>query len=210
MVSKINLEINILNKFEFDMSEITEIKSKLIAPNNIGVYAIKSARDYLYIGMSTNLRSRLSDHLVGPFSSEINSITVYITENNVYADILETFLIAKYVPKYNKAKIPMESVSIVDMETELVELDERIELLSEQKEELSDECASSVFVEDSCVGMELKVIEDEIDVLRLDRKRLRDLGAKPLDNTSNFAIAENNMMSSIYWKMKQRELLDGV
>lgn len=209
-MSKINIEINILNKYEFDVSEIDEIKTKLIAPNNVGVYVIKSVKDHLYIGMSTNLRIRLSDHLAGLFSYEIRSITVYITENNVYADILESYLIAKHIPKYNKAKIPMESVSIVDMETELVELDERIELLSEQKEELSDECASSVFVEDSCVGMELEAIEDEIEVLRLDRKRLRDLGAKPLDNTSNFAIAENNMMSSIYWKMKQRELLEGV
>lgn len=208
-MSEVIVMVDILNEYKFVNVKMDEIKEKLIPPNNVGVYVLKNGEKYLYIGMSTNLRSRIPEHLTGGFSGEIDTAIVYITENNVYADILESYLIAKHIPKYNKAKIPEEVVSIIDIETELVELDEKIQVLLENKEELISEYSGTVFDETSCISFELTAINDEIESLRLSRRRLRELGANPLDNTSYFAISENNSMSRIYWRMKQKDLLDG-
>lgn len=217
-MKKLTIEIEIQNKFSFTVEESPNLRSILAPPNNVGVYVLKKGEDVLYVGMSTILSSRISDHLRGvtetseSFYEDIDSFDVYIVENNSYADLLETYLIMTYLPPYNTAKKPVDNIRLTDVETELIEIDERISNLLEHIRALKDEYVSGfdgMLDENYCIYHEIKAVEGRIKELRERRKILRASGAEPLDNVSNFAEEENRADSRIFWKLKQRELLRG-
>lgn len=217
-MKKLTIEIEILNKFSFNVKDAPNLRRILAPPNNVGVYTLKKGEDVLYVGMSTILSSRISDHLRGStetseaFYEEIDSFDVYITENNSYADLLETYLIMTHLPPYNTAKKPVDSIRLIDVETELIEIDEKISDLLDYIRALKDEYVSGfdgMLDDNYCIYHEIKTIERRIKELRERRKILRASGAEPLDNVSNFAEEENRADSRIFWKLKQRELLRG-
>lgn len=217
-MKKLTVEIEILNKFSFNVKDTPNLRHILAPPNNVGVYVLKKGEDVLYVGMSNVLSSRISDHLRGStetseaFYEEIDSFDVYITENNSYADLLETYLIMTYLPPYNTAKKPVDSIRFIDVETELIEIDEMISDLLEHIRALKDEYVSGfdgMLDDNYCIYHEIKTVEGRIKKLRERRKILRASGAEPLDNVSNFAEEENRADSRIFWKLKQRELLRG-
>lgn len=217
-MKKLTIEIEILNKFSFNVKDAPNLRHILTPPNNVGVYVLKKGEDVLYVGMSNVLSSRISDHLRGStetsetFYEEIDSFDVYITENNSYADLLETYLIMTHLPPYNTAKKPVDSIRFIDVETELIEIDEMISDLLEHIRALKDEYVSGfdgMLDDNYCIYHEIKTVEGRIKELRERRKILRASGAEPLDNVSNFAEEENRADSRIFWKLKQRELLRG-
>lgn len=217
-MKKLTIEIEILNKFSFNVKDAPNLRHILAPPNNVGVYVLKKGEDVLYVGMSNALSNRISDHLRGSteasetFYEEIDSFDVYITENNSYADLLETYLIMTHLPPYNTAKKPVDSIRFIDVETELIEIDEMISELLEYAEELNREYVTGFegLLDDRyCIQHELKAVDKRIEELRKRRKVLRAFGAEPLENISNFANEENRLNGRLFWRIKQEELLQG-
>jgi len=140
----IELSIKILKEFSFNINEVDKLRSELVSPYNTGVYVLREGNSFLYVGMSNSLRNRITEHLngvgsSGEFVDRIDRIEVFITENNSYADLLETYLIMSNMPKFNIDKKPIQPISIVDTETELFEIDEEIEFLQEKKRAIRNE-----------------------------------------------------------------------
>src|SRR5690625_4426275 len=201
----IELSIKILKEFSFNINEVDKLRSELVSPYNTGVYVLREGNSFLYVGMSNSLRNRITEHLngvgsSGEFVDRIDRIEVFITENNSYADLLETYLIMSNMPKFNIDKKPIQPISIVDTETELFEIDEEIEFLQEKKRAIRNEYDPMFWLslnEDSVIYHELKAIDDEIEELRDRRRIIRREGARPMDNVSYFADSENGSM----WKI---------
>lgn len=215
---KIIVEISIQNKFSFAVKDVPNLRRILAPPNNIGVYVLKKGGDVLYVGMSSILSSRISDHLRGitrtseSFYENIDNFDVYIVENNSYADLLETYLIMTYLPPHNTAKKPLDNTRLIDVETELIEIDEMIRDLLDYIKELNLEYAQGfegLMDDNYCIYREIKAVEDRIKKLRNRRSELRASGADPLDNVSNFAEEENRINGRIFWRIEQEKLLRG-
>lgn len=208
---KITIEFEILSNFSFNVNDAPNLRRILAPPNNVGTYVLKRGDDVLYVGMSILLARRISDHLRGgtktsaDFYEYVDNFDVYITENNACADLLETYLIMKHDPPYNISKKPTDELRFIDVETELIEIDEEIELLRENKSEIKGEYVSGyegLLDESLCVYHEITAIDERIIELQNRRKTLRRLGAEPLDNVSYFALSENNAMWRLDYKNK--------
>jgi len=89
-------------KFKFlPKSKISQL------PQNLGVYAFKDRRRFLYIGKAANIAERVKSHFRQPtwrdgfFIKKVKKIGWILTDSEIEALILEANLIKKYKPKYN-------------------------------------------------------------------------------------------------------------
>ena len=91
-----------MNKFKFVSKEKF---SRL--PKTSGVYALKSKREFLYIGKAVDIRERVKNHFQQSsfrekvFLDKTKKIGFIKTSSEIEALILEAKLIKKYQPKYN-------------------------------------------------------------------------------------------------------------
>jgi len=83
-------------------------KSKISQfPQNLGVYAFKDSRQFLYIGKATDIAERVKNHFRQPaqrngfFIKKVKKIGWILTNSEIEALILEANLIKKHKPKYN-------------------------------------------------------------------------------------------------------------
>lgn len=204
----INITIPVKNVLSFPATKLDRYSGKLLPPNNIGAYVLRDENNNtLYVGMSTNLVERLKHHILGKessdFSDKISLINVYITENNAYADMLETYLIISENPIYNKAKVPQEPNNLTELETELFDIDEKIELWKEQIDELYSEIDEGyhAFLDDtSCIYADIKRLKAKINEAEKRRKYLMTKGAKPLENFSQLAHEESRQRSNNFYR----------
>jgi len=72
-------------------------------PIECGTYIITFKNNEKYIGYSKNLRRRLYQHKKE--KENIINTDIYITENELYAHILETILIIRLKPEYNRSTL---------------------------------------------------------------------------------------------------------
>jgi hypothetical protein len=76
-----------------------------------GVYVLRDSNDdVLYVGKSTRLCARISDHVNGrthieSFHKEIDRIAVYFEKESYLVEMYETYLIHKLRPVHNISKV---------------------------------------------------------------------------------------------------------
>lgn len=79
--------------------------------NIIAVYCLWDKEERIYIGRTNNLKNRLYQHRkdseddVFDWKLNVNNITYFKCSNVADSDIIETYLINKFNPIYNKDKI---------------------------------------------------------------------------------------------------------
>lgn len=89
------------------MFKYTSKKELSSLPINPGVYALKNAKDILYIGKAINIRHRVKTHFQQPsyrdnlFIDKVLRVGYIITNSEIDALLLEAELIKKQKPKYN-------------------------------------------------------------------------------------------------------------
>ena len=205
----INISIPIKKRTSFPSENLEECSKELLPPNNVGAYVLRGEDNgALYVGMSTNLVNRLKDHVSGKgrsaeFSNKITAIDVYISENNTYADMMETYLIISEKPLYNIAKVPRESDDIKDLETELFDIDENIDLWKEQLNSLYHEVDAgyqAYLDQSSCIYADIQLLKTKIKHAEKRRKQLISKGAKPLENFSLLAHVESRQRSNAFYR----------
>ena len=205
----INVTIPVKQIITMSLTEFPTSSKKLLPPNNVGTYVLRDVNNNaIYVGMSTNLIERIKSHINGKnssteFSDKIRLIDVYITENNAYADILETYLIINEKPTHNKAKVPRkESEFISVLETELFDIDESIELWEDQLDELYSEIDDGYhsFLDDTtCIHADIQRIKAKISDAESRRRHLMTKGAKPLENFSQLVHEESRQKSNNFY-----------
>src|SRR5690554_6940651 len=205
----VNVTIPVKQVIAIRLADFPTSSNRLLPPNNVGTYVLRDVyNNALYVGMSTNLIERIKSHINGKdssseFSDKIRLIEVYITKNNAYADMLETYLIINEKPTYNKAKVPRkENEFILDLETELFDIDENIELWKEQLDELYSEIDDSYqsFLDDAtCIHTDIQRIKTKIRDAETRRRYLISKGAKPLENFSQLVHEESRQKSNNFY-----------
>lgn len=202
------INIDVIKKLETSANNFEDIRKELSPPHNVGVYVLKNGKDVLYVGMSTSIVSRINNHLSGNGVSvgnndKISDIDIYITENNSYADMLETWLIMKLNPKLNKAKTTIIPDEPKDIDELLMCYDEQILELTERITEIRHEIINdnkSGYYPGSYALSDIEMLSDERDELKAKVKRLKNRGAESLENFSQFAATENNAMRRITYR----------
>lgn len=88
-----------------------QIELKKIRDKQHGVYLfLNKYNEALYVGRSKEIKTRLLNHFTGNskntkhFIMEINSVSLFETENDEYLSELESYLIKEFNPKYNQMK----------------------------------------------------------------------------------------------------------
>lgn len=90
---------------EFNVSGLQEFRDDLqLFPGGI-YFLFNDLNECIYIGKSKNLYARLLQHRRGRFSKELEYIKVIYEDNPSYRDILETYAIMTFDPKYNLDKV---------------------------------------------------------------------------------------------------------
>ena len=202
------INIDVIKKLETSANNFEDIRKELSPPHNVGVYVLKNGKDVLYVGMSTSIVSRINNHLSGngvPVGNndKISDIDIYITENNSYADMLETWLIMKLNPKLNKAKTTIIPDEPKDIDELLMCYDEQILELTERITEIRHEIINdnkSGYYPGSYALSDIEMLSDERDELKAKVKRLKNRGAESLENFSQFAATENSAMRRITYQ----------
>lgn len=101
---------NISIKEPNNFIKITPRQIRAMRSCNAGVYFLLNRfGEIVYIGQSTNLRRRLSEHVNGggrssAFAAHIDSIRIYPFPNGFEREIYETYFIDRHKPFYNIAK----------------------------------------------------------------------------------------------------------
>lgn len=203
----VDISLKVLKEFNIKTEDFASMREELLPPNCVGVYVLKGLTGVLYVGMSVDIYKRVTDHLAGKdtsssFYRNITEIDVFITENNSYADMLETYLIINLKPRYNIAKVPEEVLDIDELETMLHEVDEEIYLIEESmshiKRELTDDYGDMLFGE-SCAEADLLALEYELEEAKYRRRQLTNKGARPTNDFSLFASTENKHTRNYRW-----------
>jgi excinuclease UvrABC nuclease subunit len=84
-----------INYYDLDISSL---KRNIISHDLPIIYFLYLNNDIVYIGKSTNFRSRLKKHLSNKYFDSFS----YFHVNHENIENVERFYINKYLPKYNK------------------------------------------------------------------------------------------------------------
>jgi len=100
---KINVKkIYTINLIDYGIRKRFFINPKV--SNRHGVYVMINGMGYKYIGMSINIRSRLTSHVINKFYGPVLSVTIFETKDKFGAVNLERDLIRYFVPELNTYK----------------------------------------------------------------------------------------------------------
>lgn len=89
------------------LSDYAGIIKKYVKGQN-GIYALYSKNKLYYVGLASNLRSRLKSHLKDKHAETWDRFSIYLTHKNKHLKELETLLLRVIKPKGNliKGKLP--------------------------------------------------------------------------------------------------------
>lgn len=129
--------------------------------NKLGIYYLVLDKKIVYIGKSTNIKSRLADHLSDENKIFDTAIAAYI-ENKSNVDILEAVLIDIHKPEYNKYLKNIQTTTI-RLDKDPIRYFDRVDVLKVTNNKYRDVANNYYDHEDQKLIIELQIKIETIE-----------------------------------------------
>lgn len=136
-----SVQVTLPEPIEISVEEFKQTKGNYTEIS--GVYVLLGQNNrMLYVGKSINIKKRIEKHIIGyrdseRFFKDIVRIRMYLSKNQFYVEIYETYLINELMPEFNRDKSYF-SAFVTEMSERTVELDLQVRELKEERESLID------------------------------------------------------------------------